>query len=432
MDLTILGIAGFAVMLALLLMRVHVGVSMGLVGLIGAYMVMGPNSFSLAKITPYGTLGGFEHAVLPLFILMGMFAAHSGIAVSLFDAAQKWLGWMKGGLLLATTLSIGIFGACCGSSVASATTFTKIALPELIKNKYDPGLSGGAIAAGGTQAALIPPSALLVFYGILTEQSIGKLLLAGIIPGIISILIYMAAVMITLSFFPDKGPGRMYFSFPQRMRSLKGVWPIPLLFMAILGGMFFGIFTPSEAGGFGALMTMCLAIATIGIKNARLKEAMISAVSSSAMIFFIMICALIFVRFIALTQISNVVGTWIEGLKVSNILVLIIILFGYMVLGCFLDAIGMIALTIPVVYPVIELLGIDGIWFGILLVKVVEVGLVTPPIGINVFVVKGAAGDAVSTGQLFVGITPFIAADIATLAILVAFPQLTLLIPNLM
>jgi len=434
MDPIYLGIIGFAVMLGLIFLRVHIAIAMGLVGLGGAVLIMGPAALGLARVTPYGQTGSFEHAVLPLFILMGMFAAHSGIANALFEAAQKWLGWLSGGLLLATTFSMGIFAACCGSSVAAATTFTKIALPQLIKNKFDPGLAGGCIAAAGTQSAMIPPSALLVFYGILTEQSVGKLLLAAVIPGFLSLFIYMVTVWIVLALFPEKGPGKVKITFPfkDRMRSLKGVWPVPFIFICILGGLYFGVFTPSEAAAIGAFLTLITAIVSMSWKNIRLSHALITSVTASAMIFLILVAALIFVRFVALTQIPNHVGNFIESLAMTPIMVLIIILIIYLFLGCILDAVGMVALTIPIIYPIIEMLGINGIWFGILLVKVVEIGLITPPIGINVFVVKGAAGDVVTTRQLFGGIFPFLIADLITLAILVAYPEITMYIPNRM
>jgi len=433
LDPVVLGVVAFGVMLVLILLRVHIAISMGLVGLGGAWILIGSVSLGLAKVTPYGTTGSFEHVVLPLFVLMGMFAASSGIALHLFEAAQKWLGWLRGGLLLATTFSIGIFGACCGSSVAAATTFTKIALPPLIKHKFDPGLCGGAIAAGGTQAALIPPSALLVFYGILTEQSVGKLLLAGVIPGFVSMLIYMCVVWATLTIFPDKGPAKMKFTWVERFTSLKGVWPIPIIFLAILGGLYFGVFTPSEAGAVGALLTLIVAIVSMGgWKGTNAPQAVVDAVNASAMIFIILVMAMIFVRFVALTQIPFAIGDFISNLDMKPIIVLILILLIYLLLGCVLDAVGMIALTIPIIYPVIEMLGIDGIWFGILLVKVVEIGLITPPVGINVYVVKGAAGDQVATSQLFRGIIPFLIADVLTLIILIAFPEITLWIPNRM
>ena len=433
MDPIIVGSLGFIVMLALILLKVHIAIAMGLVGLGGTALIVGSASLGLAKIIPFGSTASFQHAVLPLFVLMGMFAASSGIAENLFEAAQKWLGWLRGGLLMATTFSIGIFGACCGSSVAAATTFTKLALPPLIKNRFDPGLAGGAIAAGGTQAALIPPSALLVFYGIITEQSIGKLLLAGIIPGLISILVYMTTVWVTLRIFPGKGPETMSFSWEERVSSLRGVWPIPIIFIIILGGLYLGFFTPSEAGAIGALLTLIVAIVSLrSVKNANILHALVNAANASAMIFIILIMAMVFVKFIALTQIPFVLGDVIQNLEFTPTVILIFILLMYVGLGCVLDAIGMIAVTIPVIYPIVESLGINGIWFGILLVKVVEIGLITPPVGINIYVVKGAAGGQITSAQLFRGIIPFLIADLITLIILFSFPELTLWIPNRM
>lgn len=432
MDPVVLSIFGFLVMLALILLRVHIAISMGIVGLIGCYIFVGSHALSVLSVVSWAHTAKYELAVLPLFILMGMFISNSGVAVHLFDAATKWLGNIRGGLLLATTLSVGMFGACSGSSVAAAVTFTAIAYPELRKNGYDPGLSGGAIAAGGTQASLIPPSALLVFYGILTEESIGHLLVAAVIPGILSVAIYLAAVWITLRIYPHKGPGRMSFTFPEKLASIKGVWPIPVIFITIIGGLFFGIFTPTEAGAIGAMAALAVAVVKVGIKKTGLLSAMQHSANACAMIFIVLLGAFIFAKFIALTRVPNDIAEFLVALDYTPLAILIIILLIYGALGCVLDAIGMIALTIPVVYPIIELLGINGIWFGILLVKVVEIGLITPPIGIICFVVKGAAGPSLQTGQLFRGIVPFLIADIITLAILVAFPSITLWLPSFM
>jgi len=432
MDLIFLSIAGFVIMLGLILLKVHIAFALGAIGLTGLLYVIGPNSLAVLKTIPWAHTAKFELAVLPLFILMGMFIVSSGVAVKLFDAASKWLGNVRGGLLIATTVSVGLFGACSGSSIAAATTFTMIAFPRLIEKNYDPGLSGGAIAASGTQAALIPPSALLVFYGILTEVSIGKLLVAAVIPGAISVLTYAAAVYITLRICPAKGPGKTVFTYKEKFKSLQGVWPIPVIFIAMIGGLFFGVFTPSEAGAIGAISALIVALVTVGWKKCGFFTALKESAHASAMIFIILLGAFIFAKFIAVTRVPDAIADFLSNLNMAAITILIIILFIYLLLGCVLDAVGMIALTIPVVYPVIELLGIDGIWFGILLVKVVEIGLVTPPIGINVFVVKAVAGPKLEIGQLFRGIVPFLIADVVTVIFLVLFPELTLWLPGFM
>lgn len=429
-DVVFLGIIGFALMLLLIFLKVHIGIAMGLVGLGGAFLIIGPNALGLVKATLYGTTATYDYAVLPLFILMGMMATASGIAPELYQAALKWLGWLRGGLLYATTLSVGLFGACSGSSVATTTAFTKMCLPQLIEQKYDPGLSGGAIAAGGSQSALIPPSALLVFYGMLTEQSVGKLLLAGVVPGFLSVLIFLVTVWITFKIFPEKGPGKMVFSFHERMHALKGIWPIPVIFVTMIGGLFIGAFTPSEAGAMGALLTLIAGIILRGWKKIQIRQGVAGAVHTTAMIFFIFVSAMIFVRFVALTGVPIDLGNFIAGLEMSPLAVLVLILFIYIILGCILDAMGMVTLTIPIFYPIIKMAGIDGIWFGILLVKVVEIGLLTPPIGMNIFLVKGAAGNLVSTSQLFGGMVPFLIAEFATLVLLVAFPELSLWLPG--
>lgn len=430
MDPTLICVIGFLIMLALILLKVHVGLSMGIVGLLGCFYMIGPVGSAALKTISWAHTAKFELAVLPLFILMGMFISNSGIAIDLFEAASKWLGKVRGGLLIATTLSVGLFGACSGSSVAAATTFTKIAFPRLIEHKYDPGLSGAAIAAGGTQAALIPPSALLVFYGIMTELSIGKLLVAAVFPGIISVIIYVVAVWLALRISPSKGPGVMVYTLKEKLQSLRGVWAVPVIFVVIIVGLYLGFFTPSEAGAVGALAAFTVAVIKAGFKKAGSLQSLQDTANSTAMIFLILVGAHLFAKFVALTRVPNQIADFLMGLQLETITILIFLLFLYMLLGCIIDAVGMIALSIPVVYPVIESLGIDGIYFGILLVKVAEIGLITPPIGINCFVVKGVAGPGLGTGQLFKGITPFLIADIATLALLVAFPSITLWLPG--
>ncbi len=432
MDPVFVCIIGFIIMLALILMRVHIAFALGLVGLAGCWYMIGTPALAVLKTIPWAHTAKFELAVLPLFILMGMFIANSGVAIELFEAAAKWLGKIRGGLLLATTVSVGIFGACSGSSVAAATTFTMVAFPRLLEHKYDPGLSGGAIAAGGTQSALIPPSALLVFYGILTELSIGKLLVAAVIPGILSVAIYVFTVWFVLVLFPHKGPGKISSTFQEKIRSLKGVWAVPVIFVVIIGGLFVGVFTPSEAGAVGALAALLVAVIKVGWRKAGVLKSMKDSAYAGAMIFIILLGAFIFAKFIALTRVPNNIADFLITLDTTPIIIIIILLCIYGLLGCILDAIGMIALTIPVVYPIVEMLGVDGIWFGILLVKVVEIGLITPPIGINCFVVKGVAGEKLQIGQLFRGVIPFLIADIVTLIILVAFPQLSLWLPSLM
>jgi len=432
MDLTILSIVGFIIMLGLILLKVHIAFSMGAIGLAGLWYIMGPNSLAVLKTIPWAHTAKFELAVLPLFILMGMFIVNSGVAIHLFESASKWFGNIRGGLLIATTVSVGLFGACSGSSIAAATTFTMLALPRLLEHKYDPGLSAGAIAASGTQAALIPPSALLVFYGILTELSIGKLLVAAVIPGIISVLMFAITVWITLGIYPEKGPGRISFSLMEKVGSLKGIWPIPVIFFVMVGGLFAGIFTPSEAGAIGSIASLMVALVKVGWKKSGFFNALKSSSHATAMIFIILLGAFIFAKFIAVTKVPSNIAEFLGSLNTSPMVILIIILLIYMALGCVLDAVGMIALTIPVVYPVIESVGIDGVWFGIILVKVVEIGLITPPIGINVFVVKGVATSNLELGQLFRGIIPFLIADIITLILLIMFPQLVLWLPSLM
>lgn len=436
MDPVVGGIGCIAIVIVLIMLRIHIGISMGLMGLLGSILIIGEPGINLAKVMPFGVLTNFEWIVLPMFILMGMVASESGIASSLFQTAQKWLGAIKGGLLMATTLSMGIFGACSGSSFAAAATFTKIAYPELIKNKFHPGLSGGAIAAAGTQSALIPPSALLVLYGILADQSIAHLLLAALIPGAISVLSFLVIIQITLRIYPKLGPKKIKYPFKEKLLSLRTVWPIPVIFIGVIGGIYFGVFTPTEAGAAGAFLTILVAVINIGYKNANIPKALKETATTGAMIFFVLLSANIFTHFCAFTNIPKSLGAFIVEKQMSPMSVILIILMIYIILGCVFDAIGVMAITIPILYPILEISGIDGIWFGILVVKVVEIGLITPPIGMNVFVVRATAlasangKEIVSTGQLFVGILPFLIADMITLTILIIFPQISLYLPG--
>lgn len=435
---TSIEIVAIIAVVGLILIRVHVGIAMGIIGLAGAYVVMGDTALVYAKIIPFSASASYELIVLPMFILMGMVAASSGIAESLFTAGQNWMGWMRGGLLMATTLSMGLFGACSGSSLATATTFTKLALPELIRKKFDPGLAAGAIAAAGTQAALIPPSALLVFYGILTEQSIGELMIAAVVPGAISVFIYCFAVWVTLSLFPHLGPGTERHSLKTRVSSLQGVWPMPLILVGVVGGLYFGIFTPTEAGAAGAFLSLVSAVVHVGFKKARIPEAFVDTILSASMIFFVLVAVQIFSSFSSASGFPDHLNSFLESLNLSETGIVLLLLAFYLLAGCVFDAIAIIAITMPFIFPLLETMAINPIWFGILLVKVVEIGLITPPIGMIVFIVQGMAGknpeghDVVKTSQLFKGIVPFLIADLVTLVLLLLLPQLSLWLPGTM
>lgn len=432
MSPTVVGLAGMAALLVLLALRMPIGLAMSLVGAVGVAVLNSPGAAlnSLGSF-PYSHAAVQAFAVIPLFVLMGNFAAVSGMGADLYAAANAWIGHRRGGLASATILACAGFAALSGSSVASAVTMGRVSLPEMRRYNYDSRLATGVVAAGGTLGILIPPSTVLVVYALLTEESIGRLFLAGFLPGLLLTALFVGTVMLMCSLRPAFGPPGEKLALRPRLAALGGAAPFLLVVIATIGGIYAGIFTVNEAAAVGAALTMAHALWRRRLSFAALVEALLQTVRTTAMVFLILIGAHIFSPFLALSRIPINLATLLTELALPALAVLAILLVAYLVLGMFLEGFAMMVLTIPIVFPIVSALGIDPIWFGIFVVIVLEMGLISPPVGINVFVVKGVAED-VPMGRIFAGIMPFWFAMVICIAILVAFPQIVMLLPNTM
>jgi tripartite ATP-independent transporter DctM subunit len=425
-----IGLAGIAILLLMMAMRVPIGIAMLLVGIVGFAILNGPTAALAALGTyPYQYAGVYDFAVIPLFVLMGNLGSVSGMARDLYTAAYSWVGHVRGGLAHATVLACAGFAAVSGSSVASAVTMGKVCLPEMERYKYNPRLATGVIAAGGTLGILIPPSTAFVLYGLLTEQSIGRLLLAGIMPGILLSGLFLLTITIWMRFKPDFGPPGPVASAEERRKSLARAGPMMTIVFISIGGIYAGVFTPSEAAAVGAALAFIYAIWRRSITRETLANVLIETVNTTSLVFLILIGALVFGPFLALSGLPEQIATWLAGLDVPRVMILIIVLAVYVVLGTFLEGFSMLVLTLPIVIPIMQTLGYDLIWFGVLMVIVLEMGLISPPVGINVFIVKGLVPDVPMT-EIFTGILPFWVAMLICVALLVIFPDIATFIPN--
>ena len=434
MDPTYLAILSIFFLIILLLCGLHVAVSLGLVGVVGFAMITDWSAgVGLLRTTPYKVVANFTFFAIPVFILMGQFANHGGLSSDIYSVVQKWMGRVRGGLAMATTASCAAFAAACGSSVATAATFTQVALPEMLKYGYDKRLATGAIAASGTLGALIPPSGLMIIYGIITEQSIGKLLIAGFIPGLISALIYMGMISFWVKLQPEIAP--LIEERPplrEKLLSLYRVWGIVTLSAIVMGAIYLGIATPTEAGAFGAFGAFMIMILKGSFTLKRLRNTVLDTATSTTMLFTIIIGAYIFSRFLAVTNVGPELADYLVSSGLSRYVVLAGFLLLYIFLGMFMDPAAMMAITLPIVFPIVIEMGFSGIWFGVLVIKTSEIGLITPPVGMNVYTVNAAAHGMVRLEEIFKGILPFFLMDIVTLIILVSFPQISLWLPNQM
>jgi len=432
-------LVGFAALLALILLRVPIAFAMGLVGTVGfAHLVNWHAALAMIGTVTYETGLAYTLSVVPLFILMGNFVTRAGLSQELYDAANAFLGHRKGGLAMATVVACGGFSAVCGSSLATAATMARVSMPSMKKFGYSDSLAAGSIAAGGTLGILIPPSVILVLYGIMTEQNIGELFMAGVIPGLLGILLYLGAVRATTWLNPEAGPPGERMPWGERLRALRGVWGVLVLFLLVMGGIYGGIFTPTEAAGIGAGGAFLFTLVRGKLTWASLSDILVQSVRTTAMIFSVLIGALMFSNFINIADLPNLLTNWVQSMNLSPFMVLMFVIAVYLVLGCILESLSMILLTVPVFYPMIAELVFPGvppemvlIWFGIVVVVVTEISLITPPVGLNVFVLRGVMPD-VSTGTIFKGVTPFWIADIIRLALLVSVPALATLLPTLM
>jgi len=433
-----IGIWSFPVLLVLIFLRIPIGLSMLIVGIAGNALIRGSFNPTLAQLKDlsYSTFSNYSLSIIPLFLLMGQFAALGGMSQALFKAAETWLGHRKGGVAMAAVGACAGFGAICGSSLATAATMGQVALPELKRYGYSGSLATGALAAGGTLGILIPPSVILVIYAILTEQNIAKLFMAAFIPGILAAISYMIAIAIFVRLKPDSAGTRERAPNRMRFTALVSVWPVLLVFFAVVGGIYFGWFTPTEAAAVGAVGTGIIALATGGLNRYNFVQAILSTASATAMIFLIVFGANLFNSFLALSQLPQEAATFVSSQGFNPWVILGVILFLYLIFGCVMDSLSMILLTVPIFFPII--IGLDfglspvetGLWFGILVLIVVEVGLITPPVGLNLFIINKMARDTPMM-ETYKGVLPFVISDIVRVIILAAFPAITLLLVRL-
>ncbi|MCL0065612.1 TRAP transporter large permease, partial [Dehalococcoidia bacterium] len=408
-----------------------IGSALALVGFLGMASVAGFDAgFGLMGIVPYASTAKYAMCVIPFFVLMGEFCFQAGLSRDLYQTAHKWLGHVRGGLAMATVAACGAFAAVSGSSLATAATMSAVALPEMKRYGYRDTLAAGCIAAGGTVGVLIPPSTILIIYGILTEQSITKLFLAGIFPGLLSVLYYMVTIYITCRISPGLGPAALRSNFRERVVSLKNTWAVLVLFGLVMGGMVGGLFTPTEAGAIGAFGALFFMLIKRRLSGQSLLNSLLETGRTTAMVFLIFIGTMIFGYFLAVTRLPMEFAAFAAGLPIPPFAVFGGILLVYLLLGCIMGVLPMVLLTVPIFYPVVVALGFDPIWFGVMIVMVVEIGLITPPVGMNVFIIKGVAKD-IPLPTIFRGVVPFLIADFARVATMMLFPQIALFLPGL-
>lgn len=433
-----LGLLSLPAFLALIFLRMPIGLAMLLCGIVGTTLITGSplTILSRLKTEVYSTFSSYSLSIIPLFLLMGQFATLGGMSSSLFRLAELWLGHRRGGVAMAAVGACAGFGAICGSSLATAATMSKVALPELKRYGYSGSLATGTLAAGGTLGILIPPSVVLVIYAILAEQNIAKLFVAAVIPGLLAAAGYMIAISIYVRLYPDSAGSRARAPYRERFAAFLAVWPVLAVFFLVVGGIYFGWFTPTEAAAVGALGTGLISWLNGGLTMASLRASVLATAQATAMIFFIVLGAAIFNGFLALSQLPQSIAAFVSGQGLDPWIVLIAILLIYLVLGCVMDSLSMILLTIPIFYPIVIQFDFGmsveafSIWFGILVLIVVEVGLITPPVGLNLFVINSMDRDT-PIGHTFRGVLPFVMSDLIRTAILVAFPGITLVALNL-
>jgi C4-dicarboxylate transporter DctM subunit len=427
------GVLMIILLLALLSIGLPIAFSLGISGAICIYMVTGwDTTYGFLSTTPFNTSASWLYVVLPLFILMGMLSYSAGINKDAFTIANYWVGRIKGGLAMATIIACSIFGATSGSSIAAAATMGKLAIPEMRRYKYSMEMAAGCVAGGGTLSVMIPPSGILVIYGIITEESIGRLLIAGLFPGLLSAFIYMVGIYIWCTIKPKIAPSTdVRVSWRVRIASLRNGYGAVLIFGVVMGGIYTGIFTPTEAGAFGAGVALILLLVKSKSRFYSLREGLIETAKVTCMFFTIVICAHFFTLGLTVSGIPRALVTYLTGLNMHPNVILVMLLLVYLPLGMFLDTVSLLFLTLPILFPVVKSLGFSGIWFGILVTKLIEVSLITPPLGLNVYVIKGILPE-VEIGTIFKGCIPFLIMDILTLAVLFFFPQITLWLPSTM
>jgi C4-dicarboxylate transporter DctM subunit len=425
-------LTGLFAMLLLSFMRVPIALSMGLVGFAGLWWMKGVNP-SMASVTTVVYESGFQYtlSVVPLFILMGNFVTRAGMSQELYRAAFTFVGHLRGGLAMATVLACAGFGAICGSSIATAATMTKVAYPSMREHGYSDELAAGSIAAGGTLGILIPPSTIMVIYGLMTQTNIGKLFAAGILPGLVAVLLLCAAVQYITWRDPKAGPAAERSTWAERLGAVREIWAVAALFVIVMGGIYGGVFTATEGAGIGAFGAFCFALARGVLTWKTLLLVLTDSARTTGMLFMILVGALVFANFVNYTTLPDDLKNFVNRYEVHPMMVMAAICVIYVLLGTAMEELSMILLTVPVFFPLVTHLGIDPVYFGIIIVVVVEIGLISPPVGMNMFVVRSLLPN-VSTTTIFRGVTPFVVADVVRLSILVAFPAISLWLPTML
>jgi tripartite ATP-independent transporter DctM subunit len=428
-----IGIAGVVAALLLIALRVPIGLALGLVSVVGiASMFNLTVAWGMISATPFDYVGQWELSAAPMFLLMGFICSSTDMTRGLFLSLRLYLARLPGGLAITSVGACAFFAAASGSSVATASAMSRMAVPEMLDNGYDRGLATGTIAASGTLGSLIPPSVLLILYGVYAQVSVGQLFMAGFIPGILSALIYIAMIMVRVKLNPALAGAVTIDPTPEERRAaLRDVWPLPTLILLVLGGIFSGVFSPTEAGALGAFAAALIAVVRRKLTRAAIVEAVTQAVVSTASIFIILIGSLFFTRFLALSGVPRAFTNAILSVSAEPLWIIFAVAVIFLVLGMLIDSIGLLLLTLPILVPLVNEAGINPIWFGIIVIKLLEIGLITPPIGLNVYMINGALNNRVTLPEIFRGITWFLVMDILTLIILIAFPILTLWLPSM-
>lgn len=431
MDPLLIGALGLGAMFVLILLQVPIGISMIATGIVGFGLIAGFGpALSILATEPASNIASTDLAVVPLFLLMGSFASSGGLSADIYNVAYALLGHRRGGLAYATVGGCGLFGAICGSSPATAATFGRVALPEMLKRGYSPSFAAGTIAAGGTLGSIVPPSVIMIIYAVVAEQFILALFVAAIIPAIIAIAFHLIAAWTYIRINPKAGPAGPRVAWPERWKAIRELWAVILLVLAVIGGIYGGVFTVNEAAAVGAALSFLFALARRRLTWATFWSALIETASNTAMIYIIIFGASIFSYFINVAHVPEALTAWVQSLPLSPLAVIFVLLVIYIILGCIFDTVSAMLITLPFVLPIVTGLGYDPVWWGIINVVVVELGMITPPIGINVFVLYGVAR-TIPLSQIFRGVMPFVASDFFRLMLLTLVPALTLWLPKL-
>lgn len=429
-----IGFGGIGVMLLLLALRVPIAVALGGTSLLGIAAVKGwPAALAMAGTAPYAFAAKWELSAIPMFLLMGSVAFHSGMTANLFAVARLWLSRLPGGLAVATNFACAGFAAASGSSMATAASMARLSVPEMLRHKYDPGLATGVVAAAGTLGSLIPPSILMIIYGMMTETSIGQLFLAGILPGILTAVVYAIMIILRVLANPELAPAiDIRPTWKERFVVLLGAWQLPILIVAVIGGLYSGIATTTEVASLGALAAIIMAAFNGTLSVKMFKESLWETLATTAMILFISIGAVFLTRFLTFCGLPQFMANLAADMTWDPLVLMLFVALTYLILGMFLDAIGLMLLTVPIFMPMFQELGTDKVWLGIMVIKFIEIGLITPPVGLNAYVVKGVVGDRVSLNTIFQGLLWFIGAELIVVVLLYIFPQIALVIPQAM